>query len=84
MFENKCKDCLNLSARDVFNGVCVIQNKPILIDTLACDDFVAAQKCKYCEKYGQSDQDPCLGVCEDGVMVFPDLTGCEDFVVAKQ
>ena len=49
----------------------------MLIDTPACPKFVCAAKCKYCAKYQPSEKEN-LGVC-GGVMVYPDLTGCEDF-----
>ena len=81
--ENKCKDCANLSARDVFNGVCVLSKDKVLIDNAACDKFVPVHKCKYCAKYQPDAEKENIGTC-DGIMVFPDLTGCEDYVATGE
>lgn len=79
MVNDKCKDCANLSCRDVFSGVCVLSNKPVKLNDNVCKDFLRTNKCKYCAKYKQSKDNENLGSC-DGTMVYPDLTGCEDFV----
>ena len=74
---DRCKDCRTRSARDVFRGVCTLSKETVLIDTPACPKFACAAKCKYCVKYQPAEKDN-LGVC-GGVMVYPDLTGCENF-----
>ena len=65
MMCDKCKDCANLSARDVFNGVCIISKETVSIDAPVCEKFLRANKCKYCSKYIVSEKDPNLGGCED-------------------
>ena len=82
MMCDKCKDCANLSARDVFNGVCIISKETVSIDAPVCEKFLRANKCKYCSKYIVSEKVPNLGTC-DGDMVYPDLGGCEDFTPAE-
>lgn len=78
---NTCNDCKNLSPRDVFNGVCILKNSQVMIDSAACDNFESVAKCKYCKHYHPSDSTHNLGICTlENVMAFPDLTGCEDFV----
>ena len=39
MMCDKCKDCANLSARDVFNGVCIISKETVSIDAPVCENF---------------------------------------------
>jgi hypothetical protein len=73
----KCSDCVNLSARDVFNGYCEKNEKSVLVDDTACQKFEATAKCKFCKNY-QSSAKEFLGICNDE-MVYPDLGGCENF-----
>ena len=79
---DKCKDCAHLSPRDVFCGVCVLKGEKQSVDAEACGSFKPVSKCKYCSKYQPNEDGECLGTCA-GTMVFPDLTGCEDFVATK-
>lgn len=72
-----CGDCVNLSGRDVFNGYCEKNEKSMLVDEAACQEFESTVKCKFCSNYQPSDQE-FLGVC-NGSMVYPDLSGCEEF-----
>ena len=44
MMCDKCKDCANLSARDVFNGVCIISKETVSIDAPVCKKFLRANK----------------------------------------
>lgn len=74
-----CNDCTNLSPRDVFRGVCVLSKDDVQLNNPACGSFKPVSKCKFCKKYVPSADKVNLGTC-DGVMVYPDLTGCEDFV----
>lgn len=76
--EHTCKDCCQLSPRDVFTGVCLLQKQKVLLDQKACKHFTALAKCELCAFYKEPRVFEFLGEC-NGELVYPDLAGCENF-----
>lgn len=82
----KHMDCRNFAALDVAKGICHRTKELVLADDEQCQQFVAIQKCKFCDHYIASGE--YLGVCNADSrkpITYPDLitVTCEKFVAAE-
>jgi 4-hydroxyphenylacetate decarboxylase small subunit len=82
----KHMDCRNYAALDVAKGVCHRTKELVPADADHCEQFVATQKCKFCEHFVAVSEH--LGTCGAEVskpMAYPDLitVTCENFGCAR-
>ncbi len=78
----KHMDCRNYAPLDVAKGSCHRTKEVAMADGDRCEQFVATQKCKYCDFYVGFE--PHLGTCNavpNHPVTYPDLitVTCEDF-----
>ena len=72
-------DCKYYLSTDVFKGICKRDKKFINADDDACENYMNAQKCKYCSNFTLTSDE--LGTCMNKYEAYPEMNAvtCNDF-----